>query len=44
MLGADREFVYLDRTVQPIEFTKLSMFTKDNVDLSIDMKMYYILR
>ena len=44
VLGADKEFVYLDRTVQMIEFKNLGMFTRDNVDLSIDAQVYYVLK
>jgi len=41
VLGVDREFVYIQQSVTPITFSSLSMFTADNVDLSIDMEIYY---
>lgn len=44
VLGADKEFVYLDRTLQNISFSKMDIFTRDNVHLTIDVNMYYLLR
>lgn len=44
VLGADKEFVYVDRDIQTLGFLKLGMFTRDNVDLSIDVNVYYQLR
>jgi len=44
VLGADKEFVYLNRTMHMEEFNNLGMFTRDNVDLSVDAQVYYLLK
>lgn len=44
VIGADREFIYFDRSVHVVEFTNLGMFTKDNVDVAINVEVLYFLR